>query len=158
MDKTLHERLTGWRRHLHANSKLTRDEARTAAFVRERLSELGIPCVGGIGGHGVMGRITHGASNRSVGPRADMDALPIQETTGAAYASRNPGVMHACGHDGHTVSLLGVAALLAADTSWSGTVPACVPAGRGRQRWCPEHDRGWPPVRSLPDGTRLQLP
>jgi amidohydrolase len=122
MDKTLHERLTGWRRHLHANPELTRHEACTAAFVRERLNELGIPCVGGIGGHGVVGTITRGASNRSVGLRADMDALPIQETTGAAYASRNPGVMHACGHDGHTVSLLGAAAVLAADTSWSGTV------------------------------------
>jgi amidohydrolase len=122
MDKTLHERLTGWRRHLHANPELTRHEARTAAFVQERLQELGIPCVGGVGGHGVVGTITRGASNRSVGLRADMDALPIQETTGVAYASCNPGVMHACGHDGHTVSLLGAAALLAADTSWSGTV------------------------------------
>jgi len=122
MDKTLHERLTGWRRHLHANPELTRHEARTATFVQERLQELGIPCVGGVGGHGVVGTITRGASNRSVGLRADMDALPIQETTGVPYASRTSGVMHACGHDGHTVSLLGAAALLAADTSWSGTV------------------------------------
>src|SRR3954447_5632001 len=122
MDKTLHDRLTGWRRHLHANPDLTRHEARTAAFVQERLQELGIPCVGGVGGHGVVGTITRGASNRSVGLRADMDALPIQETTGVPYASRTSGVMHACGHDGHTVSLLGAAALLAADTSWSGTV------------------------------------
>jgi amidohydrolase len=122
MDNILHERLTAWRRHLHANPDLTLHEARTAAFVQERLQELGIPSVGGIGGHGVVATISRGASNRSVGLRADMDALPIQETTGAAYASRNPGVMHACGHDGHTVSLLGAAALLAADTAWSGTV------------------------------------
>jgi amidohydrolase len=122
MDKTLHERLTSWRRHLHANPELTLHEARTAAFVRERLNELGIPCVDSIGGHGVVGTIARGPSNRSVGLRADMDALPIQETTGAAHASRNHGVMHACGHDGHTVSLLGAAALLAADASWSGTV------------------------------------
>src|SRR3954467_2131947 len=122
MDKTLHERLTGWRRRLHANPELTRHEARTAAFVQERLQELGIPCVGGVGGHGVVGTITRGAPNRWVGLRADMDALPIQETTGVPYASRTSGVMHACGHDGHTVSLLGAAALLAADSSWSGTV------------------------------------
>ncbi|PPQ36178.1 amidohydrolase [Rhodopila globiformis] len=122
MDNTLHERLTTWRRHLHANPDLTLHEARTAAFVQERLRELGIPCVGGIGGHGVVATIRRGASNRSVGLRADMDALPIQEATGVAHASCNPGVMHACGHDGHTVSLLGAAALLAADTAWSGTV------------------------------------
>ncbi len=122
MDKTLHDRLTGWRRHLHANPELTLHETRTAAFVQACLGELDIPFVSGIGGNGVVATITRGRSNRCVGLRADMDALPIVETTGVAYASGNPGVMHACGHDGHTTSLLGAAALLAADTSWSGTV------------------------------------
>jgi amidohydrolase len=122
MDKTLHDRLTGWRRHLHANPEVTLFERNTAAFVQDRLAELGIPFTAGIGGNGVVATISRGQSNRSVGLRADMDALPIQETSGVSYASTNPGVMHACGHDGHTTSLLGAAALLAADTSWSGTV------------------------------------
>jgi amidohydrolase len=122
MDKTLHDRLTSWRRHLHANPEVTLHERETAAFVQTRLAEIGIPFTAGIGGNGVVATISRGQSNRSVGLRADMDALPIQETSGVPHASTNPGVMHACGHDGHTTSLLGAAALLAADTSWSGTV------------------------------------
>jgi amidohydrolase len=122
MDKTLHDRLTGWRRHLHANPELTLHERETAAFVQAKLTELGVPFTAGIGGNGVVATISRGQSNRSVGLRADMDALPILETSGVAHASTNQGVMHACGHDGHTTSLLGAAALLAADPSWSGTV------------------------------------
>jgi amidohydrolase len=122
MDKTLHDRLTRWRHHLHANPELTLHERNTAAFVQARLAEFGIPFIAGVGGNGVVATISRGQSNRSVGLRADMDALPILETSGVAHASTNPGVMHACGHDGHTTSLLGAAALLAADTSWSGTV------------------------------------
>jgi amidohydrolase len=122
MDKTLHDRLTGWRRHLHAHAELTLHERETAAFVQACLSELGIPFTAGIGGHGVVATLSRGQSNRSVGLRADMDALPIHETSGVPYASKNPDVMHACGHDGHTTSLLGAAALLALDPTWSGTV------------------------------------
>src|SRR6195952_2452095 len=122
MDKILHDARTAWRRHLHAHPGLTLQEQDTAAFVQARLAELGVPFTANIGGHGVVATISRGQSNRSVGLRADMDALPIQETSGVAYASTIPGVMHACGHDGHTTSLLGAAALLAADTSWSGTV------------------------------------
>ena len=122
MDPTLHAKLTGWRRHLHANPELSLQEANTARFVCERLAELGIPFTAGVGGHGVVASLRRGSSNRSVGLRADMDALAITETTGLPYASANPGVMHACGHDGHTTSLLGAAALLSRDPSWSGTV------------------------------------
>src|SRR3978361_2006743 len=122
MDKTLHDRLTGWRRHLHANPELTLHETNTAVFVQDLLSELGIPFTANIGGHGVVATLSRGQSNRSVGLRADMDALPILETSGVPHASTNPGVMHACGHDGHTTSLLGAAALLADDPTWSGTV------------------------------------
>ena len=122
MDRSLAETLTGWRRHLHAHPELTLHEKETAAFVCARLSDLGVPFVAGVGGHGIVATISRGASNRSVGLRADMDALPIAETTGLSYASGNPGVMHACGHDGHTTSLLGAAALLAQDASWTGTV------------------------------------
>ena len=122
MDQSLHDRLTGWRRHLHAHPELTLHERDTSAFVQDRLRELGIPFVGEIGGHGVVATLTRGKSNRAVGLRADMDALPIHETSGVPHASTNPNVMHACGHDGHTTSLLGAAALLAADPTWSGTV------------------------------------
>ena len=122
MDRSLHETLTGWRRHLHANPELTLHEKETSAFVQARLAELGVPFVAGVGGHGVVATLTRGSSNRSVGLRADMDALPITESSGVTHASRKHGVMHACGHDGHTVSLLGAAAMLVQDPSWSGTV------------------------------------
>ena len=122
MDAGLVEKLTAWRRHLHAHPELSKFEKNTAAFVQAKLSELGIPFTAEIGGHGVVASLSRGSSNRAVGLRADMDALPIAEKTGLAYGSTNPGVMHACGHDGHTTSLLGAAALLAADPNWSGTV------------------------------------
>jgi hippurate hydrolase len=122
IDRALADTLTAWRRHLHAHPELTLHEKATAAFVQARLTELGVAFTPGIGGHGVVATISRGQSNRSVGLRADMDALPIAETTELPYASTNPGVMHACGHDGHTVSLLGAAALLARDPAWSGTV------------------------------------
>lgn len=118
----LHQKLIAWRRHLHAHPELSLQEKATAAFVQERLIELGIPFEAGIGGHGIVATLTRGSAQARVGLRADMDALPITEDTGLAYASKTPGVMHACGHDGHTASLLGAAALLAADTDWSGTV------------------------------------
>ena len=118
----LSQKLTDWRHHLHAHPELSRQESATAAFVCEKLGEMGIAYTANIGGHGVVATLTRGHSNRSVGLRADMDALPIREVPGREYGSRNPGVMHACGHDGHTVSLLGAAQLLLEDQTWSGTV------------------------------------
>ncbi len=129
MDQTLAETLAGWRRHLHAHPGLTLHEAETAAFVAARLREMGIEVAEGIGGHGLVATLRRGPgaqggrSNRSVGLRADMDALPIQELNEALpYRSTTPGVMHACGHDGHTAALLGAAALLQQDEGWTGTV------------------------------------
>ena len=122
MDSELLARLTAWRRHLHAHPGLTLHEEETAAFVSERLAEMGIPHQRGIGKNGIVATISRGSSNRAVGLRADMDALPITEQTGVPHASTNPGVMHACGHDGHTTSLLGAAMLLRDDPDWSGTV------------------------------------
>ncbi len=116
-----HAQVTAWRHHLHAHPELSRQEAATAAFVCARLAEMGIAYDAGIGGHGVVGTITRGAGP-AVGLRADMDALPISETTGVPHRSKTPGVMHACGHDGHTASLLGAAQLLLEDPSWAGTV------------------------------------
>lgn len=114
--------LTAWRRYLHTHPELSRQEVGTAAFVCAQLEAMGIPYEAGIGGHGVVATLARGGSNRSVGLRADMDALPIQEATGKPYASQTPGVMHACGHDGHTASLLGAARLLKEDPSWSGQI------------------------------------
>ncbi len=116
------ETLRSWRHHLHAHPELSLRESETAAFVCRELTALGVPFEAGIGGHGVVATISRGASNRAVGLRADMDALPITEATGVAYASKHPGVMHACGHDGHTASLLGAARLLMEDKGWTGTV------------------------------------
>ncbi len=121
-DPGLTDQLTAWRRHLHAHPELSREEAETAAFVCARLRDWGIPFEAGVGGHGVVATLTRGRSNRSVGLRGDMDALPIIEQTGLAHASTRPGVMHACGHDGHTTSLLGAARLLQQTPDWSGTV------------------------------------
>jgi hippurate hydrolase len=121
VDQVLADRLTAWRRHLHANPELSLAECDTAGFVCARLDELGVPHVAGIGGHGVVATLARRAGG-SVGLRADMDALPIAEATGLPHASARAGAMHACGHDGHTASLLGAAALLAADPDWSGTV------------------------------------
>jgi len=124
MDADLHARLTAWRRHLHANPRVSLQEGDTAAFVVERLRELGVAEIAtGIGGHGVVATLTRGGGNRSVALRGDMDALPITEENAALpWRSTLPGAMHACGHDGHTAALLGAAALLIEDRSWSGTV------------------------------------
>jgi amidohydrolase len=122
LDRDLLDKLTAWRRHLHAHPELSLQESATSAFVQEKLAELGVPFVAGVGGHGVVATLKRGQSDRSVGLRADMDALPIQEVNDLPYKSGKASVMHACGHDGHTVSLLGAAALLARDESWSGTV------------------------------------
>ncbi len=122
IDEGLVERVAGWRRHLHAHPELSGQEAKTAAFVSEQLSALGIPHETGIGNHGIVATIRRPGSNRSIGLRADMDALPIKEANSFRHASRNAGVMHACGHDGHTAALLGAAASLKDDDSWSGTI------------------------------------
>ena len=122
IDPSLAAQLTEWRRHLHTHPELSLQESATAAFVAAQLAKLGITHCTGIGGHGVVATLQRGASNRSVGLRADMDALPIEEQTGVAYCSLRPGTMHACGHDGHTASLLGAAALLSRETDWAGTI------------------------------------
>ncbi len=122
MDPALAAQLTEWRRYLHTHPALSLHESATAAFVARQLAGLGIEHCIGIGGHGVVATLRRGTSNRSVGLRADMDALPIEEQTGLAYRSSQPGTMHACGHDGHTASLLGAAALLLQEDDWAGTI------------------------------------
>lgn len=101
-----------WRRDLHAHPELAFAEHRTSAFVARQLSSWGYSVQGGIGGTGVVGTLARGTSRRAIGIRADMDALPIDEASGAAHASRRPGVMHACGHDGHVAMALASARCL----------------------------------------------
>jgi amidohydrolase len=110
------------RRDLHAHPELCYEEQRTADVVAARLTEWGIPIVRGLGLTGVVGIIKNGSSKRAIGLRADMDALPMQESNTFEHASRHPGKMHACGHDGHTAMLLGAAHYLATHRNFDGTV------------------------------------
>jgi hippurate hydrolase len=111
-----------WRRDLHRYPEFGFEERRTAAFVAKTLRSFGIEVAEGVGGTGVVGTLKRGTSNRAVALRADMDALRIAETSGVQWASSNPGIMHACGHDGHTAMLLGAARLLTQDGGFDGTV------------------------------------
>ena len=112
-----------WRHYLHQHPEFGFEEANTAEFVVEKLREFGIEDIQtGIGGTGVVATVTRGTGDRVVALRADMDCLRIHETTNLPYASLTPGLMHACGHDGHTTILLGVAAMLARDSGFDGTV------------------------------------
>jgi hippurate hydrolase len=118
-----HPDMTEWRRDLHAHPELSMQEVRTSALVQEKLRSFGVDeIITGMASHGVVGVIRCGVSGRALGLRADMDALPLQEETGLSYASRNPGMMHACGHDGHTAMLLGAAKYLAETRNFDGTV------------------------------------
>ena len=98
-----------WRRHLHANPELSFQEHETSRFVRQTLESLGGLQLYQPTPTSVLARLQGHEPGRTIALRADMDALPIQEETGVAFASRRPGVMHACGHDGHTAALLAVA-------------------------------------------------
>ncbi len=120
----LQDEVTGWRRTLHQNPELNYDVYQTAAFVAEKLESFGCDQVaGGVGRTGIVGIIRGNLGpGTTIGLRADMDALPIVEATGKAYASQNPGRMHACGHDGHTAMLLGAAKYLAETRNFAGSV------------------------------------
>lgn len=133
--------IAAWRRDIHAHPELLFDVHRTAGLVAEKLKSFGVDeVVTGVGRTGVIG-VIRGKSDRSgkaIGLRADMDALPITEATGKPYASNNNGLMHACGHDGHTAMLLGAARYLAETRNFDGTVvlifqPAEEGGGGGRE-------------------------
>ena len=121
----MHDEITAWRRDLHEHPEILYDTHRTSAVVADKLKAFGVDeIVTGIGRTGVVG-VIHGRSDRSgrvIGLRADMDALPIQEQTGLEHASKTPGAMHACGHDGHTAMLLGAAKYLAETRNFDGKV------------------------------------
>ena len=117
------EQMKTWRRHLHAHPELLFDCVKTAAFVVERLREFGISEIHeGIAQTGVVAIIDGRAPGRTIGLRADMDALPMNDLSGADHASTVPGMSHACGHDGHTVMLLGAAKYLAETRNFAGRV------------------------------------
>ena len=101
------------RRDIHAHPELSFEETRTSDLVADLLTQWGIPIHRGLGRTGVVGIVKGGDSPRAIGLRADMDALPMQESNRFAHASRHAGKMHACGHDGHTTMLLGAAQQLA---------------------------------------------
>jgi hippurate hydrolase len=136
-----HAEITAWRRHLHQHPELMFDVHETAAFVEEKLRSFGITDITtGIGQTGVVAVIEGktNTSGRAVGLRADMDALPIHEATGLEYASKTPGKMHACGHDGHTAMLLGAAQYLTETRNFDGRCvlifqPAEEGGGGGRE-------------------------
>ncbi|HXC14366.1 MAG TPA: M20 aminoacylase family protein [Stellaceae bacterium] len=117
-----HDELTEWRRDIHAHPELGFEETRTSELVARKLADFGCEVFRGIGKTGVVGRLRAGNSQRSIGLRADMDALPIEEATDLAYRSQNAGHMHACGHDGHTTMLLGAARYLAETRNFDGIV------------------------------------
>ncbi|TDT74977.1 hippurate hydrolase [Litoreibacter halocynthiae] len=133
--------ITEWRRDIHENPEILFETHRTSALVAEKLRAFGCDeVVEGIGRTGVVGVIKgkSNSSGKTIGLRADMDALPILEATGLDYASKTPGAMHACGHDGHTAMLLGAAKYLSETRNFDGTVvvifqPAEEGGGGGRE-------------------------
>lgn len=110
------------RHHLHRNPEIGLSEFKTSEFLGKQLEQLGYQVTHGLAGTGIVATLRNGSSQRSVGIRADIDALPIMEETGADHASTNPGVMHACGHDGHTAMLLGAARIIAERRNFDGTL------------------------------------
>ena len=114
--------ITTIRRDIHAHPELCFEEVRTADVIAKALTEWGIPIQRGLGKTGVVGIVKNGTSNRAVGLRADIDALPMTEHNQFAHASTHPGKMHACGHDGHTAMLLAAARHLARHRNFDGTV------------------------------------
>lgn len=119
----IYEDVVALRRHIHQNPELSRQEEKTMAFVSEYLTRLNIPHKTNVGGYGIVGIIGDPNARSAIALRADMDALPVQEQTGLPYASKVPGVMHACGHDVHTAILMGTARILKEmETELPGTV------------------------------------
>ncbi len=132
------DELKQWRHELHSIPEIAFDEEKTAQFVEQKLNSFGVTVYPRMAGTGVIASLTAGNSNKSIALRADLDALPIVEKTGVEYCSTHEGMMHACGHDGHTTMLLGAAKYLAQHQNFNGTVyfvfqPAEENEGGGRK-------------------------
>jgi len=119
---SIEQQLIQWRHQLHQNPEFGFEESNTSAFIVKKLTEFGLEVYENIGKTGVVGILKNGHSNRSIGLRADMDALKIEEQNSFAHTSTKKGLMHACGHDGHTTMLLGAAHELAKNRNFDGTV------------------------------------
>ena len=139
----------GLRHDIHRHPELAFDEHRTAALVADRLQAWGYQVERGLGGTGVVGRLVRGTGHRRLGLRADMDALPIDEATHLPYASCHAGVMHACGHDGHTAMLLAAAKYLAEQGRFNGTLNLI---------FQPAEEGGGGALRMMDDGLFEQYP
>ncbi|MGI9150156.1 MAG: M20 aminoacylase family protein [Limnohabitans sp.] len=137
------------RRDIHRHPELAFEEHRTSDLVAAKLESWGYTVHRGLGGTGVVGTLQRGTSARRLGLRADMDALPIQEATGAEWASSKPGLMHACGHDGHTAMLLAAAKIIAQDVTFDGTLNLI---------FQPAEEGGGGAVRMMADGLFEQHP
>jgi hippurate hydrolase len=137
------------RRDIHRHPELAFEEHRTSDLVAAKLEGWGYAVHRGLGGTGVVGTLTRGQGLRRLGLRADMDALPIQEATGAEWSSLKPGVMHACGHDGHTAMLLAAAKSIAQEASFNGTVNLI---------FQPAEEGGGGAVRMMDDGLFVKHP
>ena len=143
------EEFIGLRRDIHQNPELAYEEHRTSALVAERLRHWGYTVTTGLGGTGVVGQLVRGQGQARIGLRADMDALPIQEANTTDWASCKPGLMHACGHDGHTAMLLAAAQMLAVSTHWTGTLNLI---------FQPAEEGGGGALRMMQDGLFEQFP
>ena len=143
------EEFIGLRRDIHRHPELAYEEHRTSALVADKLRQWGYSVTTGLGGTGVVGQLVRGTGKVRIGLRADMDALPIEENNGLAWSSCKPGLMHACGHDGHTAMLLAAAQMLALQTSWSGTLNLI---------FQPAEEGGGGALRMMKDGLFEQFP
>jgi hippurate hydrolase len=143
------DEFVGVRRDIHQHPELAFEEHRTSDLVALRLAQWGYTVTRGLGGTGLVGQLRRGPGTRALGLRADMDALPIREATGLAHASCHDGVMHACGHDGHTAMLLAAAKHLAKNSHFSGTLNLI---------FQPAEEGGGGALRMMDDGLFEQYP
>lgn len=120
--KNSQEEMKSWMSHMHQHPELSMQETETAKFIAEKLKSFGYEVNEGIGKYGIVGTLQNGEGNKSIGLRADFDALPIQESNNLPYKSKKEGIAHLCGHDGHTTMLLGAAKYLAETKNFNGTV------------------------------------
>ena len=149
--------ITALRRDIHAHPELCFKEKRTSDLIAEQLTAWGIPIHRGLGTTGIVAILKNGTSDRAVGLRADIDALPITENNSFAHKSLFTGKMHACGHDGHTAMLLAAAKHLSKHKQLRRHRLPHLPAGRRRRRRRARDDQGRP-VREVPDGGGVRRP